>query len=59
MKLFNESFANISNFQDIKREATFMLLRFFTAKDLIDANYLLLNSTIIFVFLGPNQSVIF
>ena len=59
MKLFNESFPNISNFQDIKREATFMLLRFFTAKDLIDANYLLLNSTIIFVFLGPNQSVIF
>ena len=59
MKLFNESFPNISNFQDIKREATFMLLRVFTAKDLIDANYLLLNSTIIFVFLGPNQSVIF
>ena len=59
MKIFNESFANIINFPDMKRDVTLVLLHFFTAKDLMDADSRSLNSTTAFVFLQFKHSVVF
>ena len=53
------SFANVSNFPDIYQVVTFISFLFFTAKDFMLADSLLLNSNTIFVFLGSRQSVIF
>ena len=56
MKLLSESLANISNFPDIYLLSHFFFL---TAKDLTLAISTLLNSIVIFVFLGSEDSAIF
>ena len=55
----SESFANMSNFLDMKRVATFTLLCSFTVNDFIDANLWQLNSRTILVFLASGHSSTF
>ena len=59
MKLLRYRFANISNLPNINRVVSFISFLFFTAKDLILADSLLLNSTTIFIFLRLRKSTIF
>ena len=58
IKLFSESLANKS-FPDINLVVAFKTLFFLTAKDLMVADSVSLNSVIIFVFLGLVQVEIF
>ena len=59
MKLLRERLANVSSLPDINRVVIFILFNFFTAKDLMLADSLSLNSTTTLVFLGSRQSIIF
>ena len=59
MKLLRERLANISSLPDMNRVVIFILFYFFTAKDLMLADSLSLNSTTTLVFLGSRQSIIF
>ena len=59
MKLLRYHFANISNLPNINCALSFISFLFFTEKDWILADSLLLNSSTIFVFLRLRESTIF
>ena len=58
-KLISESLANMNILPDKNLVVTLIRSLFLTAKDLIDAEWPLLNSRIIFVFLASAASAIF